>query len=61
MVAAKDNFLGKFIFQDTTSRSLGAVVYRDEKKIQKTAFEHYCVLRVATTFGYGYKLVVTFF
>ncbi|KAK1313767.1 hypothetical protein QJS10_CPA06g01332 [Acorus calamus] len=57
MVAAKDNFLGKYIYKDTIARNLAAVIYRDEKEIQKTAFKQYRVLRSATSFRYGYKLV----
>ncbi|KAG9446297.1 hypothetical protein H6P81_012425 [Aristolochia fimbriata] len=57
MVAAKDNFLGKYIYKDTIARNLAAVIYRDEKEIQKTAFKQFRVLRSATSFRYGYKLV----
>ncbi|KAK1266220.1 hypothetical protein QJS04_geneDACA016734 [Acorus gramineus] len=57
MVAAKDNFLGKYIYKDTIARNLAAVIYRDEKEIRKTAFKQYRVLRSATSFRYGYKLV----
>ncbi|XP_010248828.1 PREDICTED: protein HHL1, chloroplastic [Nelumbo nucifera] len=57
MVAAKDNFLGKYIYKDTIARNLAAVIYRDEKEIQKTAFRQYRVLRSTTDFRYGYKLV----
>nr|CAD1820019.1 unnamed protein product [Ananas comosus var. bracteatus] len=57
MVAAKDNFLGKYIYKDTIARNLAAVIYKDEKEIQKTAFKQYRVLRSATEFRYGYKLV----
>ncbi|TKY47729.1 HHL1 [Spatholobus suberectus] len=57
MVAAKDNFLGKYIYKDTLDRNLAAVIYRDEKEIQKSAFKQYRVLRTATDFRYGYKLV----
>ncbi|KAL0558181.1 hypothetical protein IC582_006750 [Cucumis melo] len=57
MVAAKDNFLGKYIYKDTLARNLAAVIYRDEKEIQKTAFKQFRVLRTATEFRYGYKLV----
>ncbi|XWS22692.1 hypothetical protein CRYUN_Cryun29cG0058000 [Craigia yunnanensis] len=57
MVAAKDNFLGKYIYKDTLTRNLAAVIYRDEKEIQKTAFKQFRVLRTATEFRYGYKLV----
>ncbi|XP_073007659.1 protein HHL1, chloroplastic [Typha latifolia] len=57
MAAAKDNFLGKYIYKDTIARNLAAVIYRDEKEIQKTAFKQYRVLRSATEFRYGYKLV----
>ncbi|XP_074557087.1 protein HHL1, chloroplastic isoform X2 [Curcuma longa] len=57
MVAAKDNFLGKYIYKDTIARNLAAVIYKDEKEIQKTAFKQFRVLRSATSFRYGYKLV----
>ncbi|MED6119802.1 Protein hhl1, chloroplastic [Stylosanthes scabra] len=57
MVAAKDNFLGKYIYKDTLNRNLAAVIYQDEKEIQKTAFKQHAVLRGATDFRYGYKLV----
>ncbi|CAL0320394.1 unnamed protein product [Lupinus luteus] len=57
MVAAKDNFLGKYIYKDTLAKNLAAVIYQDEKAIQKTAFKQYRVLRSATNYRYGYKLV----
>lgn len=57
MVAAKDNFLGKYIYKDTIARNLAAVIYKDEKEIQKTAFRVHRVLRTCTDFRYGYKLV----
>ncbi|XP_027153011.1 protein HHL1, chloroplastic [Coffea eugenioides] len=57
MVAAKDNFLGKYIYKDTLDRNLAAVIYRDEKEIQKMAMKQHRVLRSATEFRYGYKLV----
>ncbi|ONK54876.1 uncharacterized protein A4U43_UnF10150 [Asparagus officinalis] len=57
MVAAKDNFLGKYIYKDTIARNLAAVIYRDEKEIQKSAMKQYRVLRSAKGFKYGYKLV----
>ncbi|KAI4336631.1 hypothetical protein L6164_015132 [Bauhinia variegata] len=57
MVAAKDNFLGKYIYKDTLARNLAAVIYRDEKEIQQTAFKQHRTLRTATDFRYGYKLV----
>lgn len=57
MVAAKDNFLGKYIYKDTLARNLAAVIYRDEKEIQKTAIKQHRILRTATDFRYGYKLV----
>lgn len=34
MVAAKDNFLGKYIYKDTLARNLAAVIYR-------VRFNHY--------------------
>ncbi|WMV29030.1 hypothetical protein MTR67_022415 [Solanum verrucosum] len=60
MVAAKDNFLGKYIYKDTLARNLAAVIYNDEKEIQKLAMKQHRVLKSATEFRYGYKLVVIF-
>ncbi|KAG5604936.1 hypothetical protein H5410_026428 [Solanum commersonii] len=57
MVAAKDNFLGKYIYKDTLARNLAAVIYNDEKEIQKLAMKQHRVLKSATEFRYGYKLV----
>ncbi|KNA10054.1 hypothetical protein SOVF_147830 [Spinacia oleracea] len=57
MVAAKDNFLGKYIYKDTIARNLAAVVYRDEKGLIKIAQKQFRNLRNATDFRYGYKLV----
>ncbi|XP_045814866.1 protein HHL1, chloroplastic [Trifolium pratense] len=57
MVAAKDNFLGKYIYKDTLARNLAAVIYRDEKEIQESAIKQFRVLKSATKFRYGYKLV----
>lgn len=50
-------FWGKYIYKDTLARNLAAVIYRDEKEIQKTAFKQYRVLKSASDFRYGYKLV----
>ncbi|XP_024006688.1 protein HHL1, chloroplastic isoform X2 [Eutrema salsugineum] len=57
MVAAKDNLLGKYIYKDTIARNIAAVIYKDEKEIQKTAIKQHRVLRTAKEFRYGYKLV----
>lgn len=57
MVAAKDNFLGKYIYKDTLNKNLAAVIYRDEKDIIKTAKKQHRVLRSGTEFRYGYKIV----
>ncbi|XP_051122519.1 protein HHL1, chloroplastic isoform X2 [Andrographis paniculata] len=57
MVAAKDNFLGKYIYKDTLARNLAAVIYKDEKELQKMAMKQFRPLRSATEFRYGYKLV----
>ncbi|KAG8365963.1 hypothetical protein BUALT_Bualt17G0026600 [Buddleja alternifolia] len=57
MLAAKDNFLGKYIYKDTLARNLASVIYRDEKEIQKMAQKQFRVLRSATEFRYGYKIV----
>ncbi|KAF5198501.1 Hhl1 protein [Thalictrum thalictroides] len=57
MVAAKDTFIGKYIYKDTMARNLAAVIYQDEAAIQKTAFRTHRVLRACKDFRYGYKLV----
>ncbi|EAY86575.1 hypothetical protein OsI_07955 [Oryza sativa Indica Group] len=41
MLAAKDNFLGKYIYKDTLARNLAAVIYKDEDDIIDTAKEQY--------------------
>ncbi|CAO2046463.1 unnamed protein product [Urochloa humidicola] len=57
MLAAKDNFLGKYIYKDTLARNLAAVIYKDEDEIIDTAKEQYRVLKTETEFRYGYKVV----
>ncbi|KAL6899645.1 hypothetical protein ACP4OV_006303 [Aristida adscensionis] len=57
MLAAKDNFLGKYIYKDTLARNLAAVIYKDEDEIIDTAKEQYRVLRTENEFRYGYKVV----
>ncbi|GFY91478.1 hypothetical protein Acr_07g0016740 [Actinidia rufa] len=34
MVAAKDNFLGKYIYKDTLARNLAAVIYRENNNLR---------------------------
>ncbi|XP_076940487.1 protein HHL1, chloroplastic-like [Bidens hawaiensis] len=57
LISAKDNFLGKYIYKDTLARNLAGVIYKDEKEVQKTAIRQHRVLRSATEFRYGYKIV----
>lgn len=57
MVAAKDNFLGKYIYKDTLARNLASVIYKDEKEIIKTAKRQHRALQTTKQFRYGYKLV----
>ncbi|XP_076914155.1 protein HHL1, chloroplastic-like isoform X2 [Bidens hawaiensis] len=57
LISAKDNFLGKYIYKDTLARNLAGVIYKDEKEGQKTAIRQHRVLRSATEFRYGYKIV----
>uniref|UniRef100_A0A0E0CMX8 Protein HHL1, chloroplastic n=1 Tax=Oryza meridionalis TaxID=40149 RepID=A0A0E0CMX8_9ORYZ len=57
MLAAKDNFLGKYIYKDTLARNLAAVIYKDEDDIIDTAKEQYRVLKTDNEFRYGYKVV----
>ncbi|KAJ9554522.1 hypothetical protein OSB04_018567 [Centaurea solstitialis] len=57
LVSAKDNFVGKYIYKDTLSKNIAGVIYKDEKEVQKTATRQHRVLRSATEFRYGYKIV----
>ncbi|KAG8071325.1 hypothetical protein GUJ93_ZPchr0006g45863 [Zizania palustris] len=57
MLAAKDNFLGKYIYKDTLARNLAAVIYKDEDDIIDTAKAQYRVLKTDNEFRYGYKVV----
>ncbi|KAM0911894.1 hypothetical protein ACQ4PT_013152 [Festuca glaucescens] len=57
MLAAKDNFLGKYIYKDTLARNLATVIYKDEDDIIDTAREQFRVLKGETEFRYGYKVV----
>uniref|UniRef100_A0A0D9VHW0 Protein HHL1, chloroplastic n=1 Tax=Leersia perrieri TaxID=77586 RepID=A0A0D9VHW0_9ORYZ len=57
MLAAKDNFLGKYIYKDTLARNLAAVIYKDEDDIIETAKQQYRVLKTENEFRYGYKVV----
>ncbi|KAM3242025.1 hypothetical protein ACQJBY_054625 [Aegilops geniculata] len=58
MLAAKDNFLGKYIYKDTLARNLATVIYKDEDDIIDLAKEQFRVLKGETEFRYGYKIVV---
>ncbi|KAF7079307.1 hypothetical protein CFC21_083556 [Triticum aestivum] len=57
MLAAKDNFLGKYIYKDTLARNLATVIYKDEDDIIDLAKEQFRVLKGETEFRYGYKIV----
>ncbi|KQK00196.1 hypothetical protein BRADI_3g47890v3 [Brachypodium distachyon] len=57
MLAAKDNFLGKYIYKDTLARNLATVIYKDEDDIIDTAKEQFRVLKSENEFRYGYKVV----
>ncbi|KAH9290778.1 hypothetical protein KI387_034895, partial [Taxus chinensis] len=57
MVAAKDTFIGKRIYESTITRNIAGVVYRDEKKIRKIVLKQYPVLKAASGFQYGFKLI----
>ena len=57
MVAAKDNFLGKYIYKDTLARNLAAVIYRVSFLIKIIRFlaayvEKFRTSRVVITFIY---------
>lgn len=57
MVAAKDTFIGKYIYESTITRTIGAVVYNDEEKIRSAVINQYRILRSVSGFLYGYKLI----
>lgn len=57
MVAAKDTFIGKYIYESTLSRNIGAVVYKDEEKMKETTLKQYPFLKAASGFLFGYKLI----
>lgn len=44
MVAAKDNFLGKYIYKDTLARNLAAVIYR------VSSFSNYFCCELSSSF-----------
>ncbi|GLJ36717.1 hypothetical protein SUGI_0738980 [Cryptomeria japonica] len=57
MVAAKDTFIGKYIYESTLTRNIGTVVYNDEEKIKNAVLTQYPMLKAASGFLYGYKLI----
>ncbi|KAC1191463.1 hypothetical protein FH972_027136 [Carpinus fangiana] len=67
MVAAKDNFLGKYIYKGTLAKNIAAVIHRVfsafteflmRRRYRRQHLGCIVVLRAATDFRYGYKLVV---
>lgn len=57
MVGAMKNDWGKKLYEGTLTRNIAGVIYKDEKKIIQTAIKQYPVLKSATGFQYGYKIM----
>ncbi|KAL2632035.1 hypothetical protein R1flu_016721 [Riccia fluitans] len=57
MVAAMSNEWGKKLYADTLTRNIADVIYKDERAVRQTAFKTYPVLKAASGFEYGYKIV----
>lgn len=49
--------LGKKMYGGTLTRNMASVVYKDERAIQQTAIKQYPMLKGASGFEYGYKMV----
>lgn len=57
MVGAMKNDWGKKLYEGTLTRNIAGVIYKDEISIQKTAIKQYPILKAATGFQYGYKIM----
>ncbi|KAG6556978.1 hypothetical protein Mapa_001394 [Marchantia paleacea] len=57
MLAAMGNEWGKKLYGDTLTRNIAEVIYKDERAVRQTAFKTYPVLKSASGFEYGYKIV----
>lgn len=57
MVGAMKNDWGKKLYEGTLTRNIAGVIYKDERSIQQTAIKQYPVLKAATGFQYGYKIM----
>ncbi|BBN09589.1 hypothetical protein MPTK1_4g20930 [Marchantia polymorpha subsp. ruderalis] len=57
MLAAMGNDWGKKLYGDTLTRNIAEVIYKDERAVRQTAFKTYPVLKSASGFEYGYKIV----
>jgi hypothetical protein len=59
MVAAMGNEWGKKFYQGTLTRNIAGVIYKDERAVKQAALKQYPVLKAATGFEYGYKIMDT--
>jgi len=57
MVGAMKNDWGKKLYEGTLTRNIAGVIYKDERSIRQTAIKQYPVLKAATGFQYGYKVM----
>ncbi|KAG0626247.1 hypothetical protein M758_2G114200 [Ceratodon purpureus] len=57
MVGAMKNDWGKKLYEGTLTRNIAGVIYKDERAIRQTAIKQYPVLKSATGFQYGYKIM----
>ncbi|CAM6105873.1 unnamed protein product [Calypogeia fissa] len=57
MLAAMNNEWGRKLYGGTLTRNMASVVYKDERAIRQSAFKTYPVLKAASGFRYGYKIV----
>lgn len=57
VVTAMGNDWGKKMAQGTLTRDLGNAIYKDERLIRTTAIKNHPVLKTASEFEYGYKIV----
>eukprot|EP00850_Spirogloea_muscicola_P016175 SM000129S26162 [mRNA] locus=s129:362264:364482:+ [translate_table: standard] len=57
MLGAMKNDIGKRLYQGTLTRNIASVVYNDERAVRTTAIKAYPVLKAATGFEYGYKVM----
>ncbi|CAI5478959.1 unnamed protein product [Closterium sp. Yama58-4] len=57
MLAVMRNDLGKKLYEGTLTRNIAAVVYKDEKALRNAALRQYPMLKGASGYDYGYKVM----